>query len=78
VKEHVRPADIEDQVMMRARPGGIVLLHGGSPATALALPRLLRALSGAGYRLVLVSEVSAIRVQSTGSRGAHDLHGGAE
>jgi peptidoglycan/xylan/chitin deacetylase (PgdA/CDA1 family) len=56
VKEHVRPADIEDQVMMRARPGGIVLLHGGSPATAVALPRLLRALRGAGYRLVRVSE----------------------
>jgi peptidoglycan-N-acetylglucosamine deacetylase len=53
VKERVTPADIEDRVMMRARPGGIVLLHGGSPATAVALPRLLRDLRGAGYRLVL-------------------------
>jgi peptidoglycan/xylan/chitin deacetylase (PgdA/CDA1 family) len=53
MKEHLRPADIEDQVMMRARPGGIVLLHGGSPATAIALPRLLRTLRGAGYRFAL-------------------------
>jgi peptidoglycan/xylan/chitin deacetylase (PgdA/CDA1 family) len=61
VKERVTPADIEQRVMMRARPGGIVLLHGGSTATAVALPRLLRALRAAGYRIVGVAEMSLSR-----------------
>jgi peptidoglycan/xylan/chitin deacetylase (PgdA/CDA1 family) len=59
VKERVSAADIEERVMRRVRPGGIVLLHGGSPATAAALPRLLRALRRAGYRTVGVSQVGS-------------------
>jgi len=49
------PASIARRVLLRVRPGSIVLLHD-SPRTAAALPALLDGLLSRGYRLVRVRE----------------------
>ena len=48
---------ITRQVLSRAAPGGIVLLHSHLEQTALALPEVLVGLLEAGYELVPVSEL---------------------
>lgn len=48
---------ITRQVLGRAAPGGIVLLHSNMEQTARALPELLMGLLVAGYELVPVSEL---------------------
>ncbi len=53
-------ARIVDHVMSRVRPGSIILLHVEIPSrrvNRVALPSLIGALRGAGYRFVTVSEL---------------------
>ena len=55
------PDVIVSKVVREARPGAIFVfhMHGGSdaPATAEALPRVIRKLRGRGYRLVTLSKL---------------------
>ncbi|WP_225046688.1 polysaccharide deacetylase family protein [Lacticaseibacillus kribbianus] len=48
---------ILNRVKGTAYAGGIVLMHDIQPATAQALPNVIRALRGQGYRFVTVSEL---------------------
>jgi peptidoglycan/xylan/chitin deacetylase (PgdA/CDA1 family) len=57
VKKGIRPDEIRRRVVGKAQPGGIVLMHCGSQATADALPQILRALKEQGYEIVTVSEL---------------------
>ena len=57
-------ARIADNVLRRARPGGIALMHdGGGPRshTVAALPIIIRELQSRGYRLVTVPELLKAR-----------------
>ena len=61
-EDYTRPgrAQIVRNVVLRARPGGIVLMHdGGGPReqTVAALPGIIRRLRARGFRLVTVPEL---------------------
>jgi hypothetical protein len=60
---HIKPGAIVERAMSRleARGKGILLLHDIHPATAAALPELLRQLKEKGYRIVHVVPVSPDR-----------------
>jgi peptidoglycan/xylan/chitin deacetylase (PgdA/CDA1 family) len=53
---HITPTEIVDRAIKRldAKGGGILLLHDIHPATAIALPLLLKELKDRGYRIVHV------------------------
>jgi peptidoglycan-N-acetylglucosamine deacetylase len=57
---HISAAEVVARVMRRLneRGKGIILLHDIQPATALALPELLRQLKKGGYRIVQVAPAS--------------------
>lgn len=57
VKKGIRPQEIEERVLRKARPGSIVLMHCGSQATADALPDIIRSLKADGYEIVTVSDL---------------------
>jgi peptidoglycan/xylan/chitin deacetylase (PgdA/CDA1 family) len=59
--KHISSADVVRRVMARLeeKGKGVVLLHDIQPATALALPELLRELKGRGYRIVQVAPGAA-------------------
>jgi len=57
VRQDITPRQIERRVLTHVRPGSIILMHCGSPATAEALPHLLAALRHKGYRVVTISEL---------------------
>jgi peptidoglycan/xylan/chitin deacetylase (PgdA/CDA1 family) len=57
VKKGIRPEEIQERVLRKARSGSIVLMHCGSQATADALPGLLRSLKARGYEVVTVSKL---------------------
>ena len=44
-------------VLRKASPGAIVLMHSGVPATAEALPEILRGLGERGYRFVSIQDL---------------------
>ncbi|MDR1875691.1 MAG: polysaccharide deacetylase family protein [Synergistaceae bacterium] len=48
---------IASQVLGDARPGAIILMHSGVPATVEALPEIVTALRGRGYRFVTLQEL---------------------
>jgi len=54
---HINASEVVRRVMNRLddKGKGIILLHDIQPATALALPALLRQLKARGYRIVLVA-----------------------
>jgi peptidoglycan/xylan/chitin deacetylase (PgdA/CDA1 family) len=52
------PVAVTTAVLGGVRPGAIVLLHNGSPATTAALPGLIGALRARGYEFVTVSELA--------------------
>jgi peptidoglycan/xylan/chitin deacetylase (PgdA/CDA1 family) len=70
------PSDqIVEEVLAKAHPGGIVLLHdggiGGNPdrtATVEALPRILEGLRQRGYEPVTVPELTGVPVAQDGSK----------
>ena len=49
--------EIQARVLERVKPGSIVLMHNNGAHTAEALPGILAALSGDGYRFVTVPEI---------------------
>jgi peptidoglycan/xylan/chitin deacetylase (PgdA/CDA1 family) len=54
------PAKICQRVLRRVRPGSIILFHdgrGNRSDTVAALPTIIRALKGRGYRLVTIPEL---------------------
>lgn len=55
--EEKDPSAIVHRVLLQATDGGVVLLHSGSEPTLSALPHIIRALKGRGYRFVTVSEL---------------------
>ena len=57
---HITAADVVKRVMSRLseKGKGIILLHDIQPATALALPELLRQLKKGGYRIVQVAPIN--------------------
>jgi peptidoglycan/xylan/chitin deacetylase (PgdA/CDA1 family) len=57
VKKGIRPREIEERVLHKARPGSIILMHCGSQATADALPDIIRSLKEEGYEIVTVSDL---------------------
>jgi peptidoglycan/xylan/chitin deacetylase (PgdA/CDA1 family) len=57
VKKGIRPREIEERVLRKARPGSIILMHCGSQATADALPDIIRSLKAEGYEIVTVSDL---------------------
>lgn len=65
------PRDFVNHVLERVRPGSIVLLHvmfDARESTRQALPAIIDALRGRGYRFVTVSELLALREKE--GRGA--------
>ena len=54
----VDPQMIVKRILWQARPGSVILLHD-TPATAAALPELLRRLKADGYRFVTVTQMLA-------------------
>ena len=54
--KHINSSEVLDRALRRieAKGKGILLLHDIQPATALALPALLRELKARGYRIVHV------------------------
>ncbi|WP_300163438.1 polysaccharide deacetylase family protein [Solidesulfovibrio sp.] len=71
------PARILENVLPRVRPGDIVVGHanGFGHGTGEALPRLLAALSGQGYRFVTISELLAAG-RAVASSDCYDSHPG--
>jgi len=53
----LRADAIVEQVLDRAFPGAIVLLHSNLTETALAMPRLIEELSSAGYEILPLSQL---------------------
>jgi peptidoglycan/xylan/chitin deacetylase (PgdA/CDA1 family) len=51
-------ARIAADVLRNVRPGAVVLMHSGVPATVEALPEIVSTLRGRGYRLVTLQELS--------------------
>jgi len=49
---------IEDKVLYRITPGGIVLMHDGVDQTINALPAIIRRLTENGYRFVRIDEMA--------------------
>jgi len=61
--------EIQARVLERVKPGSIVLMHNNGAHTAEALPGILAALSGDGYRFVTVPELiyrADYRIDHTG------------
>jgi peptidoglycan/xylan/chitin deacetylase (PgdA/CDA1 family) len=53
----ISPQEIVTRCVERARPGGLLALHDGTPATRAALPQIVRTLRDQGYRFVTVDEL---------------------
>ena len=51
------PQKIAEDVLRKVRPGSIVLMHSGVPATVEALPVIVGALRARGYRFVTVEDM---------------------
>jgi len=51
------PKAIVAYIMKRLHPGDIILMHNGSDATTKALPLLVAALKGRGYKCVTVAQI---------------------
>jgi peptidoglycan/xylan/chitin deacetylase (PgdA/CDA1 family) len=75
---HISAQAVMERALMRlANKGkGVLLLHDIQPATALALPRLLRELKERGYRVVHVVPGGAVK-PNPGSRRRHARAGRA-
>lgn len=58
-KKGITAEEIRERVLGRIRPGGVVLFHIGSRATADALPDILDELDRRGLRCVPVSQLGA-------------------
>lgn len=56
---HAHADGLARHVLAHARPGSIILLHEGKPATLAALPAIIKGLRSRGYELVTVSELLA-------------------
>lgn len=56
---HAQAGHLARHVLAHARPGSIILLHEGKPATLAALPAIIKGLRSRGYELVTVSELLA-------------------
>ena len=54
-KAGITSAEIQERVLDRAKPGYVVLMHCGSPATAEALQGIIDGLSKRGLEIVTVS-----------------------
>ncbi|WP_344934868.1 polysaccharide deacetylase family protein [Sphaerisporangium flaviroseum] len=55
------PEAVARRAVDRARPGSIILMHEGGPATITALPAILRGPAAHGYALVTVPELFGSR-----------------
>ncbi len=51
------PAAVARRTIDGARPGSVILMHDGGPATLKALPKTLKALAARGYSFVTVPEL---------------------
>jgi peptidoglycan-N-acetylglucosamine deacetylase len=71
--KHISASEVVRRIMDRLadKGKGIVLLHDIQPATALALPELLRAMKSQGYRIVQVVPARTLRPVKAESR--HDI-----
>jgi len=56
--------------LQRVKPGAILAMHDGLPATREALPRVISALRRQGYEFVTVDQLIAERTQSGGQQTA--------